>query len=178
MKSFFAAALLAAAIPLSAQDSRTNAIIRAEPLPRGRIEPTLFGNFMELLDDVVPGSWAELLNDRSFAGVVPTADWVYYDGSLDICDRQWDTNSTWSYDTENHFNGSRCARLTAGPGPASLTQSGLSARKKVEYSFSTYMRGDPGIKATVLLRAMLPTGDWLTLASAELPSPTPEWQKC
>jgi hypothetical protein len=65
---------MAAAIPLAAQNSRTNAIIRAEPLSGGRVEPTLFGNFMELLDDVVPGSWAELLNDRSFAGVVPMAD--------------------------------------------------------------------------------------------------------
>jgi alpha-L-arabinofuranosidase len=178
MKPFFVAALVAAAVPLSAQDSRTNAIIRAEPIPGARIEPTLFGNFMELLDDVVPGSWAELLNDRSFVGVIPSADWVYYDGSLDICDRQWDTNTTWSYDTDNPFNGKRCAKLTAGPGPASLTQSGLSARKNMEYGFSTYMRGDNGIKVTVLLKVLLPTGEWFTLASAELPAPSSEWQKC
>jgi alpha-N-arabinofuranosidase len=178
MKSFFVTALVAAAIPLAAQDSRTNVIIRAEPLSGGRVEPTLFGNFMELLDDVVPGSWAELLNDRSFAGVLPAADWVYYDGSLDICDRQWDTNATWSYDTNNPFNGKRCAKLTAGPGPASLTQSGLSARKGMDYSFSTYLRGDNGIKVTVLLKALLPGGEWLALASARLPPPSSEWQKC
>jgi alpha-L-arabinofuranosidase len=177
VKSLFASALLAAANPIAAQNSDTTAVIRAEPLTGGRIEPTLFGNFMELLDDVVPGSWAELLNDRSFAGVVPTADWVYYDGSLDICDRQWDTNATWSYDTDNPFNGKRCAKLTAGPGPASLTQSGLSARKGMNYSFSTYMRGDKEIKVTVLLKTLLPTGEWLTLASAELPPPSPQWQK-
>jgi alpha-L-arabinofuranosidase len=177
MKHFIVTALLAATIPVAAQDSHTNAIVRAEPLAGGRIEPTLFGNFMELLDDVVPGSWAELLNDRSFAGVVPTANWVYYDGSLDICDRQWDTNATWSYDSENPFNGKRCAKLTAGPAPASLTQSGLSARKDLEYSFSAYIRGDSGIKVTVLLKALLPTGEWLTLASAELPAPSSEWKK-
>jgi alpha-N-arabinofuranosidase len=177
MTGFFATALVAAAIPLAAQNSVTNAVIRAEAITGGRIEPTLFGNFMELLDDVVPGSWAELLNDRSFAGVLPTADWVYYDGSLDICDRQWDTNSTWNYDTDNPFNGKRCAKLTAGPGPASLTQSGLSARKDLEYRFSTYMRGDNGIKVSVLLKALLPTGEWFTLAGAELPAPSPEWQK-
>jgi alpha-L-arabinofuranosidase len=171
------AILLAAALPVAAQNSRTNAIVQAEPIPGGRIEPTLFGNFMELLDDVVPGSWAELLNDRSFAGVVPPADWVYYDASLDICDRQWDTNATWTYDTENPFIGKRCAKLTASSAPASLTQSGLSARKNMEYGFSTYMRGDSGIKVTVLLKALLPTGEWLTLASAELPAPTSEWQK-
>jgi alpha-N-arabinofuranosidase len=178
MKSWVAAVLLAGALPLAAQNSRTNAIIRAEPLPGGRIEPTLFGNFMELLDDVVPGSWAELLNDRSFAGVLPTADWVYYDGSLDICDRSWDTNITWSYDTVNPVNGKRCAKLTAGPGPASLTQAGLSARKDMEYTFSTYMRGDSGLKATVLLKTLLPNGEWFTLASAQLPPLASEWQKC
>ena len=117
LKNLFVTALVAAAIPVAAQNSRPNAIIRAEPIAGGRIEPNLFGNFMELLDDVVPGTWAELLNDRSFAGVTPTAEWVYYDGSLDICDRQWDTNATWTYDTDNPFNGKRCAKLTAGPGP-------------------------------------------------------------
>jgi alpha-L-arabinofuranosidase len=178
MKSYFATAVLATTITLSAEDPRTNAIIRAEPLAGGRIEPTLFGNFMELLDDVVPGSWAELLNDRSFAGVLPTADWVYYDGTPDICDRQWDTNSTWSYDTDNPFNGKRCAKLTAGPGPASLTQSGLSARKNLEYEFSAYMRGDSGIKVTALLKVLLPTGEWFTLASSKLPAPSSDWQKC
>src|SRR5580658_10421147 len=59
-KSLVAAIFLAATMPMAGQNSRTNAIIRAEPLAGGRIEPTLFGNFMELLDDVVPGSWAEL----------------------------------------------------------------------------------------------------------------------
>jgi alpha-L-arabinofuranosidase len=177
VKSLFAAALLAATLPLAAQNPATNAIIRAEPIPGARIEPTLFGNFMELLDDVVPGSWAELLNDRSFAGVVPTADWVYYDGSLDICDRPWDPNPSWNYDSDNPFNGARCARLTAGPAPASLTQSGLSARKGMAYHFSTYLRGDSGLRVTVLLKTLLPTGEWLTLASAALPSPSSQWQK-
>ena len=178
MKSYWATILLAAAISATAGNSGTNAIVRAESIPGGRIEPTLFGNFMELLDDVVPGSWAELLNDRSFAGVLPTADWVYYDGSLDICDRQWDTNGTWSYEAENPFIGKRCAKLTVGSTPASLTQAGLSARKNMEYHFSTYMRGDSGTKVTVLLKVLLPTGEWLTLASAAFPAPSSEWQKC
>jgi alpha-L-arabinofuranosidase len=177
LKPLFAAALVAAAISAAAQDAPTPTIIRAESLAGARIEPTLFGNFMELLDDVVPGSWAELLNDRSFAGVVPTADWVYYDGSLDICDRQWDTNATWSYDTENPFNGQRCAKLAADPGPANLTQSGLAARKDMPYHFSTYLRGEHGMKVTVRLKTLLPDGRWFTLASATLPKPSAEWKK-
>jgi alpha-L-arabinofuranosidase len=177
LKALFSSCLAAAAISVAAQSSPTNVIIRSAPLPGGRIEPTLFGNFMELLDDVVPGSRAELLNDRSFAGVVPASDWVYYDGSLDICDRQWDTNVTWNYDTDNPFNGSRCARLTAGPDPASLTQSGLSARRGMGYIFSTYIRGDAGTKVNVRLKTLLPDGRWFTLASAKLPAPAPDWKK-
>ena len=55
--------------------------ISSRPLHDGRIDPMLFGNFIELLDDLVPGMWAEMLNDRGFEGVVPAAGWVYYDGS-------------------------------------------------------------------------------------------------
>ena len=173
-----AAILLAATIPAPAQVSRTNAIIRNEGFLSARIEPTLFGNFMELLDDVVPGCWAELLSDRAFAGVVPTADWVYYDGALDICDRHWETNATWSYEADNPFNGIRCAKLSSGYVPASLTQAGLSVRKNMAYTFSTYWRGDAGLHATVRLKVELPTGEWFTLASAELPAPSAEWRKC
>jgi alpha-L-arabinofuranosidase len=163
--------------PASGRGANLSAAVLAEPLLGARIEPTMFGNFMELLDDVVPGSWAEMLNDRSFAGVIPTANWVYYDGSFDICDRQWDTNSTWTYDSDNPFNGKRCARLTAAGRPASLTQSGLSVRKGLTYNFSAYIRGGTGVKPTANLKALLPNGEWFTLASAELPAPAAEWQK-
>jgi hypothetical protein len=89
----------------------TDAVISvsARPLSNGSIDPKLFGNFVELLEDVVPGMWAEMLNDRAFDGVIPGADWSYYDGSPTICDRHWDTNATWHYDSTNVFNGSRCA---------------------------------------------------------------------
>src|SRR6266550_4559969 len=73
-------------------------IIRSEPLHAGRISPKLFGNFVELLDDVVPGLWAEMLNDRAFAGVTPCLLPFYYDGVPNFCDREWDANSTWNYD--------------------------------------------------------------------------------
>jgi hypothetical protein len=59
-------------------------------LHNGRINPMLFGNFIELLDDLVPGMWAELLNDRGFEGITMPARWVYYDGAPTVCDRPWD----------------------------------------------------------------------------------------
>src|SRR5262249_40067345 len=72
----------------------TRIIVRSEPLHSGRISPELFGNFVELLDDVVPGLWAEMLNDRAFAGVTQCLHSFYYDGVPNFCDREWDANSS------------------------------------------------------------------------------------
>ena len=44
-----------------------------EALHAGRITPFFYGNFIELLDDVIPGMWAEMLGNRGFEGVEPTA---------------------------------------------------------------------------------------------------------
>jgi alpha-N-arabinofuranosidase len=183
MKQPLALALLAAGMALpsgqaAAQMPKVNTIIHAQARHAGKINPMLFGNFIELLDDVAPGMWAELLNDRSFEGIIPSANWCYFDGSLDICDRPWDPNPTWTRDPENPFNGARSARLTAGPEPASLTQSGLAARKGMGYRFSGFLRSDSGVKAAVLLKCLLPTGEWMTLARAELPALSAEWKKC
>src|SRR5579872_6061190 len=81
--------------------------VHAEPLHAGRVNPHLFGNFIELLNDVAPAMWAEMLQDRSFEGVLKLSNWCYYDGSPDICDREWDRGAGWSYDTENPFNAAR-----------------------------------------------------------------------
>jgi alpha-N-arabinofuranosidase len=182
MKPLVAVTLLSAGLALptgwaAAQSAKVSTIVHSQPLHSGRIDPKIFGNFIELLDDVVPGMWAELLNDRSFEGVVPPVNWCYYDGSPDICDRAWGTNSTWAYDTSNAFNGRRRARLTPSTQPATLTQSGLGTSKGMTYFFSGYLRADAGVKASVRLKFLLPSGDWATLASAELPTPSTQWQK-
>jgi alpha-L-arabinofuranosidase len=169
--------LAASLLRTSAQPASVETIIHAQPLHSGRIDRKLFGNFIELLDDVVPGMWAELLNDRSFEGVIPPANWCYYDGSPDICDRTWDTNGTWRLDTEHPFNGLRTARLTAGASPAELTQSGLRVKKGMTYTFSGHLRADAAVRTTVRLKFLLPTGEWMTLATAPLPAVRPEWQE-
>jgi alpha-L-arabinofuranosidase len=175
--------LIALAVSVPNQSSKAQITpkitIHAQPLHAGRIDPNLFGNFIELLDDVVPGMWAEMLNDRSFEGVTRAANWCYYDGSLDICDRQWDSNPTWTYDTQNAFNASRCAKITATTAqPGTITQTGLAVKRGMDYGFSGFFRTDnPRLKATVLLKVRLPNEDWLTLASGELPAFSGEWQK-
>ena len=139
----------------------------------------MFGNYIELLDDVVPGLWAEMLNDRSFAGVNRVIDPVYYDGRPSFCDREWDLNPAWSYDTDNPFSGARSARLAATRRhPATLTQSSLAVKKGMKYSCSGWFRtGQSKVQATIILKTLLPNGDWIALAAAKLPALSPQWQK-
>ena len=152
--------------------------VSGRPMSKGRIDRRLFGNFMELLEDVAPGMWAEMLNNRSFDVITPAANWCYYDGRPTICDRQWDTNSTWQYDTANAFNGSRCSRLNAHRvHAATLTQSGLFVKSGMPYEFSGYFCSDnPKLKVTVALRVPGADGKPITLASAKLSHFSPAWE--
>ena len=64
--------VLAAAVMHSAAGvPEATVTVSSRPLHAGRVSPMLFGNFMELLDDLVPSMWAEMLNDRSFEGITP-----------------------------------------------------------------------------------------------------------
>jgi alpha-N-arabinofuranosidase len=183
MKQALVLALLAATLATSshgaAQSAGTNAVIHAQPLHAGHINPRLFGNFIELLDDVVPSLWAEMLNDRTFEGVKRVIDPIYFDGAPGLCDRDWDQNSTWTFDTENPFNGTRSAKLMAiRKQPASLTQSGLAVKRGMTYACSGWLRAEPlRLKATLLLKTLLPTGDWMTLARAKLPPMSSQWTR-
>jgi alpha-L-arabinofuranosidase len=171
--------LAVSSLSLLADPAQVKVLISAESTNTARINPKLFGNFIELLEDVVPGTWAEMLNDRSFEGVTRPANWCYYDGSLTICDRQWDNSQTWNIDTSNPFNGKRSAKLTSTDLlPASLTQSGLSVNKGMDYHFSGYLRADAATtKCGVVLKTLLPDGTWMQLASAALPTISRDWQR-
>jgi alpha-N-arabinofuranosidase len=149
-------------------------------LNEARINPMLFGNFVELLDDLCPGMWAEMLNDRGFEGVEPPAKWVYYDGSPTFCDRQWDRGSDWTIGTAGSFNGPRCARLMGRDDrPVGLTQSGLAIKRHASYRFSGWLRGDAEqLRVQVILKASLPDGHFDELAIAELPAPWASWTRC
>ncbi len=139
----------------------------------------LFGNFIELLDDLVPGMWAEMLNNRGFEDVVKRADWCCYIGEPNLCDRPWDENETWSYETDDPLNGPRCVKLTATAGrAASLTQSGLAVKKGMTYAFSGFLCADTNdARAEVVLKVMLPQRHWMELASTELPELSGKWRK-
>ena len=169
--------LLSSASQLFSAVAAVNIFIHSEPLHSGRISPKLFGNFVELLDDVGPGLWAEMLNDRAFAGVAPCLKPFYYDGAPNFCDREWDANSSWTYETENSFHGCRSAKLVATDDrPASLTQSGLALKTGMAYRCAGWVRGDPNSKASIILKAYSPAGDWIILGRTTF-SVSPEWRK-
>jgi alpha-L-arabinofuranosidase len=179
-KALLVAGVLATTvIHSSAETLKVTLSISSQPLHAGRVNPMLFGNFMELLDDLVPSVWAEMLNDRSFEGVIPRANWAYGDGALNVCDREWEKNATWTYDTARPFNGKRSAQLTAiRRQPGVLAQSGLAAKTRAAYAFTGYFRADsPSLAVTVRLKVQLPDGSSTTLASAKLPRLSQDWRK-
>jgi alpha-N-arabinofuranosidase len=151
--------------------------VSQKALHDGRINPMLFGNFIELLDDQCPGMWAEMLNDRGFEGVTPTAKWVYYDGTPTFCDRKWDENQDWTVEATGAFNGRCCARITGREDRAvGLTQSGLVVKRDGSYRFSAWLRSDvASLRVRAVLKTALPDGSFAELASAELAVRSSEW---
>jgi alpha-L-arabinofuranosidase len=179
-KALLVAGVLATAVMHSSAEAlKATVTVSSRPLHAGRVSPMLFGNFMELLDDLVPSMWAEMLNDRSFEGVTQRANWAYGDGAPNVCDREWDKNETWAYDTARPFNGARSVRLTSTHRqPAFLTQSGLAAKRGTSYAFKGFFRTDnSALAVTVRLRDQLPDGKWMTLASARLPRLSLDWRR-
>jgi alpha-N-arabinofuranosidase len=171
--------LLSSTLQLFSAAAGVKIIVHSEPLHSEPISPMLFGNFVELLDDVVPGLWSEMLNDRAFAGVTPCLNPFYYDGSPNFCDRQWDAHASWSCDTNNSFHSCLSAKLTATDDqPAILTQSGLGIKSGMTYRCSGWLRGDrSNLTASIILKAPSPTRDWIILGRKTLSSVSPEWQK-
>jgi alpha-L-arabinofuranosidase len=172
---------ICACLNASAMSNAADAVLKisSKPLHGGRINPMLFGNFIELLDDLCPGMWAEMLNDRGFEGVVPPAKWVYYDGSPTFCDRRWEPDNNWSIETAGVFNGPRCARIAGrDAGAVGLTQAQLAVKQGVSYRCSAWLRSDVGnLRVQAVLKTRLPDGRFTELASAELDPPSSEWTR-
>jgi alpha-N-arabinofuranosidase len=152
--------------------------VSSRPLHDGRINPMLFGNFIELLDDLVPGMWAEMLNDRGFEGVSPPVNWVYYDGSPTFCDRAWDEGRDWTATDDAPFNGPKCARILAhGDRPVRLSQSGLAVAQDASYLASGWLRAEGAVRVQVALEGRAPDGTTVELAASEPWMPTESYSR-
>lgn len=145
----------------------------------GRINPMLFGNFIELLDDLVPSMWAEMLNDRGFEGITPPANWVYFDGSPTFCDRAWDESDDWSTSHDAQpFNGQRSAQIVAnGQRPARLSQSGLAVKEGALYHTSAWLRSEDAVQVQIALETQSPDGAVVELASGGFWTPTAKYTR-
>ena len=43
--------------------------VTRDPVFKGTISPFIYGEFVEFLNDLIPGMWAERIRDRSFEGL-------------------------------------------------------------------------------------------------------------
>ncbi|MCL2623665.1 MAG: carbohydrate binding domain-containing protein [Planctomycetaceae bacterium] len=153
--------------------------VSPKPMHQGKIDAKLFGNFVELLDDVVPSIWAEMINDRDFDGIIPSAEWCYYRGEPNVyLDQAWEPNTTWSRVQENAFCGSHAAQLTPINGQAAISQPGMYVAKGQTYDFTGWFRASADVTVTVTLKTLLPDGEWFSLATtSETLKADAQWQK-
>ncbi len=173
------AAWLAAFMAQAASAEDAILKVSRQPLHGGRISPMLFGNFIELLDDLVPGMWAEMLNDRGFEGVIPPANWVYHDGAPTFCDRTWQVSrGSTSNRVDLAFTGGRCAGIVAeGEAPERLWQSGLAIKQGALYHASGWVRGRGEARVKLMLVATDPRGETVELAASQPWRPGAEYSR-
>jgi len=113
--------------------------LRDEP-----ISPLIYGNFIEFLDHHVQGMRAQMLDDVSFEGILPPAEWCYWQRDKDVDDHPWLPTGDGAADvlSEGAFNGAKCCRLqsTGGPGGCGIRQGGLAVHAGMRYTLSLYVR--------------------------------------
>ncbi|HEV3344821.1 MAG TPA: alpha-L-arabinofuranosidase C-terminal domain-containing protein [Pirellulales bacterium] len=174
-----AAAFLSAsgATAHSADDALTIRISKRPLHDEGiQINPRLFGNFIELLDDLVPSMRAQMINDRGFEGIIPPANWVYFDGSPTWCDREWDESRDWSSEDDAPFTGRKCAKIVAaGERAARLSQAGVAVKEGLSYHASGWFRSEGAVRVQVVLETRAPDGSPVELAAGESWKPTAEY---
>jgi len=154
------------------------------PMHNGRISPLLYGNFIEPLNDLLPGMSAEKLNDRKFETIscqYPYAlgNRFYDDGQPDICDVAWEPNETWTYDNEHPLNGQYCARMNAkSSAPAILRQPHVALQKDMNYTFSVYLRTNcDDISVNIQVKTKLPDGKWMILLGGRFSNLSSYWTR-
>ncbi len=124
--------------------------VTAEPLFDGTISPFIYGNFVEFLDHHVQGMRAQMLDDVSFEGILPPADWCYWQRDKDVEDHPWlptgdGGDGLVERVEEGAFNGDWCYRVTIPSAPGyghGLRQGGLCLRAGRKYTVSMYLRAE------------------------------------
>jgi alpha-N-arabinofuranosidase len=153
----------------------THITISSDPLFPDTLSPLIYGDFIEFINDLIPGMWAEKLQDRSFEEILqpnyvwpPGEAWVYPrwqpfvsgrpagdpwpDTSQDL--EMVDASAQFDLDTEHPFAGRQSARIrvTQGDGRpfvAGIAQDGLAVRRGQALTVEGYARREKGESGTV-----------------------------
>lgn len=140
--------------------------VHRETLFDESLSPLIYGDFMEPLNDLLPGMWAEKVQDRKFGGILqpncvypPGQNWVYPRwkafsagmpawASLPHTHQELDllaATAEFHLDAENPFNGKHSARVQATPDPskpfiAGIAQEGIAVRKGEPLRVEVHLR--------------------------------------
>jgi alpha-L-arabinofuranosidase len=174
------------------------------PLHNIPLSPLIYGDFIEFLNDLIPGMRAEKVQDRSFEGIAqphevwpPGEDWVYprwqpFVAGRPRLDRWPDTAAeleppgaaaTFKLDTERPFVGRQSARVrvTGGDGKpftAGIAQDGIAVKAGQALHLELFLRGEgnSGTPVQVLLGRNYGVF-FRPYASIEFDGVTDEWNR-
>lgn len=131
----------------------TEITVTARRLQHEPISPLIYGNFMELLSDLVPAMWAEKLDGTSFEYLRTPEERdlhrsrVGFDPERDPHDRPWyplrmAPQAECTLDAERPFNGqvSQRVHLADGGSEAGIAQDGIFVEQGKSYHFTGHFR--------------------------------------
>ena len=130
-----------------------------------------YGQFIEYLCNLVPGMWAEKLDDGSFEGLSPYK--FVYLKETDFRERPWyptgaTNRATFERDRTSKVNGETSYRIAVAenvPCTVGIAQDGLAVQRGIACDFSCFLRSD-GIRGPIRVRLHHEETD---LATLELP---------
>jgi alpha-L-arabinofuranosidase len=139
--------------------------VTSEPLYAEAISPFIYGDFVEFVNDLIPGMWAEKVRDRCFEGLLQPRmlhkeeDWTrpcwepFASGSTSF--RTWPDRPVdfeislpevrFTLDKERPYVGTRSARVGVGTAPGrpvlgGIIQHGISVRRDQDLRFTVALR--------------------------------------
>ncbi len=170
--------------------------------PLGAISPLIYGEFIEPLNDLLPGMWAQKVQDRSFEGVLqprqvypPGQNWVFprwhslvaaapeFDHWPQQPDEieMVDAHTVFDLDQDHPLIGTQSARVVVNASDgarfmAGIAQDGIAVKAGQALDFEVYLRGTPGVSVTVVLGRHY-GAFYRQYASATVTALTSEWAR-
>jgi hypothetical protein len=166
--------------------------IEATPLRGERISPMIYGEFIEFINDMIPGMWADKLQDRSFAGFAdagavyrpahryPIFGWRAFRSGLGAYGAPLAGEVAFDRDPERPFVGRQSARITLS-GPRNcvggILQPGIAVQAGQRLDFQAWLRAKD-LQGPVRVLLGREYGAFFEVyASLELPAVEADWTR-